>query len=123
LRKPPAPLRASKEDVLTETRVRGYCTGTVRQEWRRLDADAYQRLEFETTLLFLEEHLPQKGLILDAGGGPGRYTIQLARRGYEVVLLDLTTACSPASRSDASGRTRAQPQRADRDLPVKGAQA
>jgi 2-polyprenyl-3-methyl-5-hydroxy-6-metoxy-1,4-benzoquinol methylase len=38
---------------------------------------------------FLEKHLPKKGLILDAGGGPGRYTIELARSGYDVVLLDL----------------------------------
>jgi SAM-dependent methyltransferase len=43
-------------------------------------------------LHFLEKHLPQGGLILDAGGGPGRYTIELAKRGYDVVLLDLTPA-------------------------------
>ncbi|MDH5440279.1 MAG: class I SAM-dependent methyltransferase, partial [Candidatus Bathyarchaeota archaeon] len=24
------------------------------------------------------------------GGGPGRYTIELARLGYDVILLDLT---------------------------------
>lgn len=75
---------------MIETRVRDYYTGQVRKEWRRLIKDAYHRLEFETTLHFLEEHLPKKGLILDAGGGPGRYTIELAKRGYEVVLLDMT---------------------------------
>jgi SAM-dependent methyltransferase len=31
-------------------------------------------------------------LILDLGGGPGRYTIELARKGYEVILFDLTPA-------------------------------
>jgi ubiquinone/menaquinone biosynthesis C-methylase UbiE len=35
-------------------------------------------------------HVPPGAVILDAGGGPGRYTIELARRGYEVVLLDLS---------------------------------
>jgi ubiquinone/menaquinone biosynthesis C-methylase UbiE len=38
---------------------------------------------------FLEEYLPKKVLVLDAGGGPGRYTIELARSDYDVVLLDL----------------------------------
>ncbi|MDA4114647.1 MAG: class I SAM-dependent methyltransferase [Thaumarchaeota archaeon] len=28
-------------------------------------------------------------MLLDAGGGPGRYTAALAKRGYEIVLLDL----------------------------------
>jgi SAM-dependent methyltransferase len=61
-------------------------------EWRRLASSPYHRLEFETTLHFLERYLPRSGLVLDAGGGPGRYTIELARRGYEVVLLDLAPA-------------------------------
>ena len=77
---------------MTETLVRDYYTGCVGKEWRRLVRDAYHRLEFETTLHFLEKYLPKKGLVLDAGGGPGRYTIELAKRGYEVVLLDMTPA-------------------------------
>ncbi|MBN1263209.1 MAG: methyltransferase domain-containing protein [Candidatus Pacebacteria bacterium] len=59
-------------------------------EWRRLIKDNFHRLEFKTTLHFLKKYLPKEGLILDAGGGPGRYTIELAKQGYEVVLLDLT---------------------------------
>jgi SAM-dependent methyltransferase len=77
---------------MTETRVKDYYTEQVRKEWRRLVQDAYHRLEFQTTLHFLEKHLPPTGLILDAGGGPGRYTIELATRGYDVVLLDMTPA-------------------------------
>lgn len=60
----------------------------VTDEWRRLVRDPYHKLELWTTLHFLRRHLPSRGLILDAGGGPGRYTIELARRGYRVVLLD-----------------------------------
>jgi SAM-dependent methyltransferase len=77
---------------MTETLVKDYYTTQVRQEWRRLTQDAYHHLEFETTLHFLEQYLPKSGLILDAGGGPGRYTLELARRGCQVVLLDLTPA-------------------------------
>jgi len=59
-------------------------------EWERLTRHPYHRLEFDTTMHFLKKYLPKKGLILDAGGGPGRYTIELAKMGYDVVLLDLT---------------------------------
>lgn len=62
----------------------------VNKEWNRLQQDAFHRLEFDTTMKFLKKYLPKKGLILDAGGGPGRYTIELAKMGYEVVLLDFT---------------------------------
>lgn len=47
-------------------------------------------LEYIVTMHYLGKHLPSEGLILDAGGGPGRYTIELAKRGYDVVLLDLS---------------------------------
>lgn len=60
------------------------------REWKRLTQDPYHKLEFNTTLHFLKKYLPKKGLILDAGGGPGRYTIELAKLGYNVVLVDLT---------------------------------
>ncbi len=60
------------------------------KEWRRLTKDPYHRLEFDTTMHFLKKYLPKKGLILDAGGGPGRYTIELAKLGYDVILFDLT---------------------------------
>ena len=72
--------------------VKEYYTESVRSEWRRLVKDAAHRLELETTLHFLDQPLPPSGSILDAGGGPGRYTIELARRGHTVTLLDMTPA-------------------------------
>ncbi|MGB8251912.1 MAG: class I SAM-dependent methyltransferase [Anaerolineaceae bacterium] len=75
---------------MSSTLVREYYTSQVRQEWRRLIRDAYHRLELDTTLHFLEKYLPKTGLILDAGSGPGRYTLELARRGYTLNVLDLT---------------------------------
>jgi len=51
------------------------------REWSRTVKDPYHRLEFDTTTHFLRKYLPGKGLILDAGGGPGRYTIELAKLG------------------------------------------
>jgi len=70
--------------------VKGWYTKAARDEWNRLERDPYHRIEFITTTYFLEKYLPDSGLILDAGGGPGRYTIELAKRGYDIVLLDIT---------------------------------
>jgi SAM-dependent methyltransferase len=68
------------------------------REWKRLTSDAYHRLEFIVSMHFLEKYLPPKGLVLDAGGGPGRYTVELAKRGYNVVLFDLSPKCLELAR-------------------------
>jgi ubiquinone/menaquinone biosynthesis C-methylase UbiE len=60
------------------------------EEWKRLVRDPYHQIEFITTMHFLKKYLPKKGHILDAGGGPGRYTIELAKLGYDVTLIDFT---------------------------------
>ena len=39
--------------------------------------------------------------MLDVGGGPGRYAIELARRGYRVVLFDLSRVCLKIAREKA----------------------
>lgn len=63
-------------------------------EWERLAGGAQARLEFIVTMHAIEKHLPPVSdrtiRVLDAGGGPGRYTIALARQGYRVTLLDLS---------------------------------
>ena len=70
--------------------VRDFYRDNVAHEWRRLVKSPFHRLEFETTLHYLRKYLPPGGLVIDAGGGPGRYTIALAELGYDVVLYDLT---------------------------------
>ncbi|TET18989.1 class I SAM-dependent methyltransferase [Candidatus Bathyarchaeota archaeon] len=76
-----------KEKV--EKLVKDWFAKTADYEWKRLKQDAYHQLEFIVTNHFLKKYLPKKGLVLDAGGGPGRYTIELAKKGYNIVLLDL----------------------------------
>jgi SAM-dependent methyltransferase len=68
-------------------------------EWNRLFQDGYHQLEYLVTMHFLEEYLPKHGMILDAGGGPGRYTIELAKKGYRVILLDLSPRCLEIARN------------------------
>lgn len=73
--------------------VEEYYDAKAEYEWNRLFQDAYHRLEYIVHMHFLDKYLPKKGLILDAGGGPGRYTIELAKKGYHVILLDLSPKC------------------------------
>lgn len=69
--------------------VRGYYDREVEREWGRLDRP-YRRLELVTTLHLIELHFPSSGHLADIGGGPGRYTVELLRRGYRVSLVDLS---------------------------------
>lgn len=62
-----------------------------RRELSRLARDPYHMLELRITLHYLAKHLPPAGHILDLGGGPGRYCIALARKGYTVTLADVST--------------------------------
>ena len=79
-------MRSEIDDTVSRHIQRMYDQQTGR-EWDRMDR---HRTEFALTLRALAEHLPPPpARILDCGGGPGRYAIELARQGYEVVLFDL----------------------------------
>ena len=51
-----------------------------------------QASEIDTArdLEIIKKYLPEKGLVLDAGGGLGRIAIPLAKLGLRVVLLDIS---------------------------------
>jgi len=69
--------------------VRRYYDGSVMREWERLD-NPYRRFELVSTLRLIEEFFPKSGKVIDIGGGPGRYTIELLKMGYSVTLVDLS---------------------------------
>lgn len=60
-------------------------------EWERLEQNPVSRLEYDRTVSMLDAHLPQEGRVLDAGGGPGRYSIWLAEHGFEVEHMDMSS--------------------------------
>jgi S-adenosylmethionine-dependent methyltransferase len=69
------------------------------REWQRMDR---HRTEFAVTLRALDAHLPPApARMLDCGGGPGRYAIALAQRGYEVTLFDLSPELLAMAREKA----------------------
>jgi S-adenosylmethionine-dependent methyltransferase len=53
--------------------------------------DRFQ-LEYDLTWRFLNKYLPSHGTVLEVGAGSGRYTLELARRGYQVTAVDLSPA-------------------------------
>lgn len=55
-------------------------------EWNRLER---HKIEFEITKRYLNTYVPEGARVFDIGGGPGRYSIHLAKKGHKVVLLDL----------------------------------
>lgn len=84
------------------TRVRASYDRNPEREWRRLEGGAQARLEYIVTMHALARHLPPPDPpchVLDAGGGPGRYTLALAERGYHVTLLDLSPALLDLART------------------------
>jgi SAM-dependent methyltransferase len=60
------------------------------REWIRLAREPYRALEFDVTWDALARLLPPGSRVLDAGGGPGRYSLSLCRAGYRVRLFDLS---------------------------------
>jgi SAM-dependent methyltransferase len=87
------------EDGIVVETVQTWYDTHAEYEWLRLFQDGYHQLEYLVTMHFLEEYLPGHGLVLDAGGGPGRYTIELAKRGYSVILFDLSPKCLEIARN------------------------
>ena len=71
---------------MTERLIRYYETF---DEWGRLETPE-GLLEYERTFSYLEKYFPKTGRVLDLGGGPGRYAIGMAERGYTVWLADLS---------------------------------
>lgn len=74
---------------MSKESVRDYYAAFGENEWQRLTWPEGV-IEFTVTTHALNRHLPPQGRILDMGGGPGRYSIWLAQRGYTVVLADLS---------------------------------
>ena len=59
------------------------------KEWDRLDIPLC-RIEFTSTLALIETYFVEGMKVVDIGGGPGRYTIEMLKRGCCVTLFDLT---------------------------------
>lgn len=59
-------------------------------EWDRLEATAYGRLKATIHADFISRYVASGDRVLDAGSGPGRFSIVAADRGARVTVLDLS---------------------------------
>jgi SAM-dependent methyltransferase len=59
-------------------------------EWDRHERSAAHRVAFAVHRAFLREHVRPGDLVLEAGAGAGRFTIELARLGARVHVGDLS---------------------------------
>ncbi|HVB76738.1 MAG TPA: class I SAM-dependent methyltransferase [Candidatus Nitrosotalea sp.] len=88
--------------------VRSYYQMRGESEWYRLDNPYEGAIEQEIHRRALADLLPVGARVLDLGGGPGRWTIWLLRRGHQVVLADISpTMLAIASRELGAAGLRA----------------
>ncbi|MGI8478586.1 MAG: class I SAM-dependent methyltransferase, partial [Gaiellaceae bacterium] len=64
-----------------------YCA----REWERFEGSAMDRVNLEVHLRLLREYIRPGDRVLDAGAGPGRFTLELARLGATVVAGDISS--------------------------------
>ena len=58
----------------------------------RLNHSKAARVEFLTTVHYIDKYLKEGDKILDIGAGAGEYSLYFARRGYEVSAIELADA-------------------------------
>jgi SAM-dependent methyltransferase len=67
--------------------IAAFYDGQTEREHSRLEE---RQLEYDLTWRYLDQYLPSQGSILEVGAATGRYTLELARRGYAVTAADLS---------------------------------
>lgn len=58
----------------------------------RLNRSKAARVEFLTTVRYIEKYLKPKDRILDIGAGAGEYSLYFSRKGYQVSAIELADA-------------------------------
>lgn len=71
----------------------------------RLNHSKAARVEFLTTVRYIERYLKEGDRILDIGAGAGEYSFYFARKGYDVSALELADANIAAFRKSSRPKT------------------
>jgi 2-polyprenyl-3-methyl-5-hydroxy-6-metoxy-1,4-benzoquinol methylase len=63
---------------------------TKHDEISRVVGSSDAAIMFKIERWFIERYLPELGTVIDVGGGPGRFSVEIAKLGRDVVLTDIT---------------------------------
>lgn len=69
-------------------KVGAYYNSNPESEWNRLAGDF--KIEYRIITHYMNKFLPANSKVLDVGGGPGRYGVDLVKAGHEYNLIDLS---------------------------------
>lgn len=72
----------------------------------RLNHSKAARVEFFTTVRYIEKYLKQGDKILDVGAGAGEYSLYFARKGYEISAIELSPSNIEAFRKKLTSEDR-----------------
>jgi ubiquinone/menaquinone biosynthesis C-methylase UbiE len=69
---------------------RAFYNACAEAEWERLERSAYGRLQAIIHTDFLQRYIKPGDRVLDAGSGPGRFSLVAAQNGAKVTVLDIS---------------------------------
>ncbi|MFW9769032.1 MAG: class I SAM-dependent methyltransferase [Candidatus Thorarchaeota archaeon] len=70
--------------------IEGYFDKFTDDEWERLDRTPKGKVQFHIHQHFLRKHLKKGDRVLEIGSGPGRFTIELAKLGARISVVDIS---------------------------------
>ena len=79
--------------------VKDYYDSAPEAEWARLERSPW---EFEINCVYLDGYIRPGERVLDLGGGPGRYSIHLAKRGANVTAVEFQPWAADLTRRNAA---------------------
>ena len=92
----------SSEQLYDSDRVSDFFNVIGEEEWERHQQTATTRLQARIHDHYLRKFFGKGDHVLDAGAGPGRFTIELARLGANVTVVDLSKTQLEINRRRAS---------------------
>jgi 2-polyprenyl-3-methyl-5-hydroxy-6-metoxy-1,4-benzoquinol methylase len=102
------PIDSAGNHLIAQTRVASFYDGLGIKEWLRLEADARMRVIFHLHRSVLKQFARAGDRVLDAGAGPGRFSIELACLGALVTAADISAVQVSLARQAAPRSAPAQ---------------